>query len=1194
MFNSILLHWNKSFDSIKVFNWELKLLAYIGAWFWSETLLKDSDSWSDVKDKEKEKEELSCKIGNELSCLKKTIDHTPIDNSETISDTQREDINEFSLNKLLAGKNFDDLKMLLNKLNRVEPILSSSKWDIVFTLFNTWPIKDLLAEAWYEPDWFFWPFEVRQVYETIRDMVKTQESVSGLNYKELSSILFDFNRDKKIDTTEHLYVWEAQIYHEIKNEVQFLTFLRNLWVIRDDDALDKVKEKMWTNLTKFRMSVQNGLFRLIAAWVNPPVLLRKDWISKFVKKQFEIQDEVLKDLTNKPDSLVLEQISSAVLNSPELEKVLSEVPEKYRIATKETVRLTAIWFAMWPNWPWVWANFQVNDFIKSIWVWLAPWWIPVVTTTIAEWEKFWVNASIWTIYVIPFVTLTWELFKPKPDDVELKNSFTEMNTRFSVSPYVWSTIPPFLITLWAWFNILDEDTNKWIESMVKTMWDKLDKIKSWVIGSKKFNDIKSSLSLNDATNENLDWFETIFNEFDRYYKMFWSSDAEKKLAERFMTSLKDWYLIHYNNQLFKKASEGIHLSQIWAWVVLLAWFLPIPFVSAAFESKEQKVIPNWSKWSAAAREVTKEKMEEGQIKERWIEKRWNIIKIPSIQPKAISIEKWATWVKIQFADNAAYIDQNSLQQKSITISKHSTSKWTVDYLVIWNWLTTDSGEMILSKEWEWEWEYEINSWLKGSFDGSSPEWPKTVTKTEPDKTEPIKPFIENVNVVSSLKGVADVFYQYIDKWAYFNIPEFQSFINEVANYKRGTEWAKNLTLLWNYLDSLLSVNTKLSIYLYRKLRTSSYSPQDYLDDIRANLWLNSTPQWIWRFDLNNEHKEHILTVLLDAVMKDGNLAWRIWQPGESLDSAKSRLNYQWAQTIANYENTKWKSRFSRKERLNNWLKEEFWNNNGALNAEIDRAQAEIDGKLWDKKIIITKFSEDPSFIAFPCQMLWDNIVIIPRSWPRSVEIADVDWDWKVDNDLIKLNNISHLPAAAIDHFPESVLNELAEKIKSHLPSADRSKCDTDVVRSLLKWENVAGLNWVRLTYDVVFFKWWRCFNSSIWIKNINIVVPWATSSTTIQPTLPDVHLSASAETYWAVNETTNLWVALYWEARKKDNSAPPAPPPWEEKNEQPKSWTDPSAEPANPNQPPSPSVSPPVWAPPSGSSLWSVWTSVSS
>ena len=1068
-----------------------------------------------------------------------------------------------SFEKIMSNLDNNELNNLAKNLTDNLP--KDEDWKLDFRIWTHWEIDSILENAWYESDWILWPWESEMITTTIINYSETQENIWKKNFQEISKILFDFDEDWDLDINKRLYVWETQMFKNIWiedfSEDEFLILMKNLWILKWEENLNDLKTNLWKNLFNTRQKVKTQLFRLIAAWIKPWALTVKNWLAEFVWKEIQIQDKFLKNYIDKLDISYKEKeeikksintIDHDLLISPRVQKILEKVKPEYKKWFLEKIKLEAIWIMLWEK-TWVWTSFNhedfSNNFVESHLALWAIWWIFwfIVTKDVLDfWRKndekkeeieFWeedlidnISLNVWTANFIPFASVDWEFFKPDSD--KIKEDFPlEIDWKISLSAYAWWTA--WIQAIWIWINKIDENTQKWISLMKRNMtWvlhEFTEAIKNWKNFDENFSKLKEKeLNLKEWE---LEWFRKIFDEMKNFYNSVWE---DENIKNKFLNSVKDWYLTHYENKLIENA-KWLNFSQAWFWVAFLSWFLPLPFVTASAEYIRQNVI--WEKWRWTLAEMLTTRTE--KYKEFWIKKSpsWkNAYKIEWIWKDCISSSN--PDLQVEFENWNAYISwiDFSKPENQITITNYKKHNGEVNILVIWEWNST-----------AWRLELSNHKWITEDV--------KWWTETEVHQT------IENLNLVPELaefkwetRDLIEKISFVMNKWA-LKIKWVQALINSIATAKKSNN-KNDFNSAWRKLNWVIFWNEwKMWSYLTRESRKKWWKINSFkalkneFNDVKNEEWTDKQ---------KNQRKSLILNSILSNVMKDERLDWKTlannekssWRIDKKYKNLKTLDDWQEAYNknpnnvyknipLKYYDQIKqygkkWLREKSRTESFAKTLEKTTW----VSKTEIDSKNQEYYKKFkeWtSKKDVNVNYynpaDKDSNLIAFPAPSENDLNWVIPRTW--IIEYADVSWNWEFD-DFTEIWKEEW--RKLVKQLPDETLLNLLNQISKWFWWDEKNTMNNATKEWLIKiiqnWKNESWT--IKIDYTPILFKWWKCFNTSLWIKDLNVSILNTTTKTTWTNWKISVWHAKINETYVAENLATIIWVAITWKKEEKE------------------------------------------------------------
>lgn len=577
-----------------------------------------------------------------------------------------------------------DLQTIYNELKLLMPE------DEKLNPWNNWPITDKLKSLWYEFDNFFEAPEAMAVYKTIQDYVKNQSEVSGMNSDQKLALLLDFDKNWTLETKSNFNVWESQMDYIVR---KWLTnewidvFMQNLGLT----SMDDFSKKMSNNLYSSREEFQRILGSYIERWLKPAELTKKWWVKESLSKRYENQEKTSKEVSDTIDK-------SSVLQKKLDWKWISDEEMK---SIKDTIKLEAVWVIVGST-NWLWASFDVKEFtnayIDSIQVWIANG-IPAVTFTKklfekylqetgltmyaslaniiipilwASYKKWWLNVSWWVspIWAAGWLSYTFEWNK------DIKELFPE-NIKWTYEPSVYAWFSTAWHALWLSVAKVDMDRQKWIENAVDWMKDNLEVIKKDLIALKEFKNSEYNKKSENKEND-----EKIYNELKQVYEMF----RGEKYDDKALNDMMSWYLNYYRNTLYKNASKWIKLDSIWWWVALVAWYLPIPYITLSWEKLKQE----W-KWvnhgNEREREITKKQISIKELKGSIIdnEKGNKVLSLP-IQKNINYQLSDSTWRAQMERNEKTILLWWDISLSEVKISEYTTAESATYNIVVWEWV----------------------------------------------------------------------------------------------------------------------------------------------------------------------------------------------------------------------------------------------------------------------------------------------------------------------------------------------------------------------------------------------------------------------------------------------------------------------------------------------------------------------------
>ncbi len=563
------------------------------------------------------------------------------------------DVNKSSLNELLKSSN---LSQLLGKLETAE---KENKANVDLHDFSSGapidPRRDILRNSGYDPKGLFWDKELVVVTSVIENYVRTQEKIPSLSAKDQIKILFDFDKSGALTIDKNFYVWELQMdFHTFDSLTSDWadTLFKNLGL----GTIDSFATKMSTNLFSARETFQRALAVQLNMWIKPSELVKTWWTKEAVNEIYKTREENVKIIGEKVD----EHIKT---NLKDLEWVDSKA-----------IKLEAIGLILGNGNLWAWASFDIekmNLFFESLQVWVVngiPW--ITISKDILEKNGFNIKGSLTNIFIPSlsgsYTTQTQidEFKKLNPNQIDWKTSLS----LYAVANHLWKVV-------WVSFNKVDEDTFAWIEKMTVKMSELLKQVSNDIEAWKSFDESSfweiSENKLEDAQ---------IYNEMKTAYETYAKGT---EFSEAFLTDMMQWYLAFYENTLYSNA-EWTKLTSIGWWIALLAWFLPIPYLTLWGEH----INTNWNETlHSIEREkiITNKEIHIGKVGAIEINhKGKDTLMFEDAGKFNISNSTWDT--QAERVGNNLYLSWNL---SNITINEHTTNKG-VEYTIVINWGTKDS------------------------------------------------------------------------------------------------------------------------------------------------------------------------------------------------------------------------------------------------------------------------------------------------------------------------------------------------------------------------------------------------------------------------------------------------------------------------------------------------------------------------
>lgn len=575
-----------------------------------------------------------------------------------------ESVNISSLNHLLKTSNLENIIQSLQKALCVE----SLSWVVYGSLFhpkywNTTKAAKVLEKYGYEPDGILWYEEVSVVIWVIEDYLKTQNKIPSLLAKDKVRMLFDFDKNAKLSLDKNFYVWELQMdFHVFESLtsswVETLFKNLNLWTI------DSFSLEMSKNLFLAREKFQRVLWVALSRWIKPSELLISQWVEKANERIYSDRHEYSRKICNKVDNYV--------------ETVL----KRFEWVDTKALKLEALWILLCPNSIGVWSSFDIRKldlFFDSLQVWLIngiPW--ISISKKILEKNNFKVT---WSQPYLIIPTLSWVYKQPAKIDEFTSIYPKTIKSKTATSSYAWISLLGW--NIWISSRIVNEKSSEWIEKMTNNMSKLLKKVS---LDIKAWKSFEQSSFYSKSTDKLLDSqiYAEMKNSYDFYAKT-------KPYSEKFLKDMMTGYLGYYENRLYSNA-QGIKLTSFGVWIALLAWFLPIPYLSVWWE----KISTNWNKVLHSIdreRSISSKSIDIGRI---WMEitqyKGKKVVMIPNSSLYNVSNSLWKT--QLEIVNDKIYL---SWDLSNLIIDEHTTSQGVSRTIVIKWWLKNINGLYIPTK-----------------------------------------------------------------------------------------------------------------------------------------------------------------------------------------------------------------------------------------------------------------------------------------------------------------------------------------------------------------------------------------------------------------------------------------------------------------------------------------------------------------
>lgn len=938
---------------------------------------------------------------------------------------------------------------------------------------------------------------------------------------------------------EHKFiVWEAQFREEFRKYVKtwesFYSLLSSFWITEvnwksinsfqdivnniNADTFEQVQawKDFWSALRE-RLKIE--IFRRIESWATLSTILT--WKSTdMIVEQLKTQWKFLE--TQSLSKEQIQKINSVIDRNAKVQEILSKLPDwvdKWSILS--AIRYEWLTFVAW-NVMWAWVNLSVDPlsllarFIDNITVWTVNW-IPWIILSKNVYENGWTKVDVWVATFIPFVTVSQELYS-----WEVKWIDREVEWKVALT---WAlNLTPKTLSLMLW---VESNVEKWILEKTSNFDRVMSKVVSDLLVWKAFSADEYS-SIEWVTEKDLVEIEQLYRTISLFYAEWSKLNPEQK--KFLLDSIKTWSVTEYRNSLYSKAS-WLNFEWIWIWIVL-PMLLPLIWVKFRYISTEIKW--DYSK-TFAEHKVTERNNTLSNI---W----W---RIEEIWWKKVLFFEWLStdnisapaWVQVFKAENWVYIWWNVWNNISSTEMSTLDGKATI-LIIGWvkmaNWteISFDRSFQIVSSI-----EELTSVWLTYSV---------KETKTTKEYTS-----WEDLEEIKWIKSVLDTISDVIDRRASNRVWDLQSKVSSLLN------WNANLDDVWNYfINDLLWKNKPLSSYFFTKIW------QGWLDEFRASLKKVDSPI----------QKRYILEKINSSLMWDVYILDKAWKTDAehslrkislesdlskwwiSLNSTDYPYTYNWKSyrwlDLQVLLNSEWKQDLwlkvwehyymsmdlekfdlSRKEAFSKVASEYFWVTVNSSHWDWLRSrfkwQPNFETTTLSNMIsfpVSSQINYDKSWRAIPwyrwvAPIMWATEVAMPKSWDAFVNV----------NDDISLKD------AIIDRLPKDFLTKLKKSLNLN------SSTDEDI-KKLFKNGSIE--------FDVVMFKWWKCFNDSYWLRlktvttttwekhdlvvtSNDISVPWLqkNSSTAFNFLYVGESLKDDDKKWWSNwnnGDWNNWWSTTWW------------------------------------------------------------------
>ncbi len=615
------------------------------------------------------------------------------------------------IKELLRNNDINSLDAKIKRLNRK---LSESWFDFEEESFKDYFITDNYSKAFkevlwdtYKADWWYLDSqEAYSLYFSIKNYLETQKKVPSLSVEERMKLMFDFDKNGKLQVPVNANVWEAQAYtltFESINSREADALIQNLWFWNIED----LTEKMQSNLFATRERFQNALLSSIEWWFNPSQLVIPWKMEKITNKLVENR-EGLRSIT---DNIVDRWRTDFfwVVNTKRRKdwqkEITTQEQDTFTQRLKNALLQSAIWISHLDNKTAWWINISFSDLTpeaskkveKFFWDFLdviSPdvsiwWWLGWIWASLNMWlfeeftKKYGVNVTAWLYnFVNPFLSTA---YTHQRDIWKMESMFQEtIDTKIQPTIYLW--VAPWYSAAWVAFSEVNQNTSAWIEKMSIEMLKYLKKV---------WKDIL-------AWKENISsWKDQDKKAYIEMKKMFDIRTEKMKLEKRqiYMDIFMEWFARNYRNYLYKNADKYETIS-VWLWVLMSSWFLPLPYLTlwAEIKNQEFRKVNN----AKTDREVEETTFRQLELENVWakIEKEdgKQFLSIPKSSINIISDSTWKLQVKVDWENILVWW----VSIESLKFVEHISYDKKIVTLVSWEWKVGKNWEYVNSWYIEWE------------------------------------------------------------------------------------------------------------------------------------------------------------------------------------------------------------------------------------------------------------------------------------------------------------------------------------------------------------------------------------------------------------------------------------------------------------------------------------------------------------
>jgi len=977
--------------------------------------------------------------------------------------------------------------------------LYEDEWKALYTLVKIFPENQKIYENYKTPfDKFLEElekkWELTSDYKKFLEKNKEKIEISNKiqNFNKFKEFLFDQDSDWDIDSEKIVWVSEAQIF-ELTNIENFPYLLENLWI---SNKPEEFKEKIFTDI-QLKRNFHKRLNLILWTIHNASPLFIKWWIEKFNKEYLKLESEFKEKIKEE-------------LSDEKIEKILKKkFPDninwlKEKLTKKEwwnilnNIRLEWEAFSFWIV-QWTGASINIENLTEwwlnnlNFWIANTPLWIiPVI----------WVSKNLFNIKLTDdwntkLSSITWaNIYKPaffiniwiKNDKTEkikelFQNNkewwyFENFRTSWNVNYVNIFWVTWWIITLSLNISELDEKSFAWVEKMVQQMYPIMDnilnQIEQWT-ETKKL-DVKKIFWNQDLTDKEISTTREKYQEIKNVYKLMtkWLDENEKlEIAQK----LKRSAIQQYANNMHKK-SEWLNFIWWWAWIAFIENYMPLPFLIITWEYNYSKIENTKDFFAEQASEKI---ISISNWNELWLETQkfweWYILKIWK-NHKWEKISEWVNfsaeknlWIEIEKnTDWEFLISSTSENLKNLKdLFKNIKTKYFYDH--DWKSVKIIFWKWYQNKNWEiiywWWYDKKITRWLENKQD--------KIISDQIKMSEAVTEFEWIRNLVENMSYKMDKRYE-------------KRIYKITENFRENPYNTANINSSW----------------------------RKFLNSLEKNWSLKHFSNFKWEIEkiTNQKQRQIILESIIHNVRSDQNLKWKSDNKIHSTYAGKEIPIKKYDTMIQGWRSESRSKVFTEQLSQDLWINENILNNyNNKYYKKLSEWQSSFNVNYLTKWDIITFIWTGKNKEIFPATSV--------------TRYADINWNWNFEQwiDYLEIENQKITPEM-VNLIPENVLNKYLNKIWWHLETNQRN---LNFIKKLISWEK--KIKWVEVKYELVFFKWWDCFNTSIWIKwlevNINEIISWKWINEW------KIIVEKNAETYEQLNRSVWLSWIVTGELEKK-------------------------------------------------------------